>query len=123
MPDQLRNAWWRTTAPASTTSSGRRRPPALLGGLWAEIYTVELADPPAASGGRLVARIMPDPDTAAFETAVERHVHHSGLPVPAIRAASGPIRELDRAWTLMDLAGGNRCSTDSLLPDRRVPAR
>lgn len=81
-------------------------PTPLRGGFWAEMYTVELADPPAALAGPLVARIMPDPDTAAFETAIQRHVHRCGLPVPAIRAAKGPTDELDRAWTLMDLAAG-----------------
>jgi aminoglycoside phosphotransferase (APT) family kinase protein len=82
-------------------------PPAPLhGGFWAEMYTVELADPPPELTGTLVARIMPDPDTAAFETAMQRHVHRCGLPVPAIRAANGPTDELDRAWALMDLAPG-----------------
>lgn len=82
-------------------------PHPLTGGYWAEMYAVELADAPPHLSGPLVARIMPDPATAAFETAVQRHVHHHGLPVPAIRAASGPTAELDRAWTLMDHAPGH----------------
>ena len=102
--DQLRNALRQTSG---IDDLDWATPPAPLhGGFWAEMYTVELADPPTALAGRLVARIMPDPDTAAFETAIQRHVHHCGLPVPAIRAASGPTKELDRAWTLMDLAPG-----------------
>lgn len=103
-PDQLRSALRRTTG---IDDLDWATPPApLRGGFWAEMYTVELADPPAELAGPLVARIMPDPDTAALETAIQRHVHGCGLPVPAIRAANGPTTELDRAWTLMDLAPG-----------------
>lgn len=71
------------------------------------MYTIELANAPADLAGRLVARIMPDPHTAAFETAIQRHLHRCGLPVPAIRASAGPTSELDRAWTLMDRAPGH----------------
>lgn len=103
-PDRLRNALRRTTGIEDLDWA---TPPApLRGGFWAEMYTVELTDPPPTLAGHLVARIMPDPDTAALETAIQRHVHGCGLPVPAIRAASGPTSELDRAWTLMDLAPG-----------------
>ncbi|MFN0026323.1 MAG: phosphotransferase family protein [Acidimicrobiales bacterium] len=102
--DQLRNALRSTTGVDDLDWATPPTP--LHGGFWAEMYTVELADPPPALAGRLVARIMPDPDTAAFETAIQRHVHRHGTPVPAIRAASGPTRELDRAWTLMDHADG-----------------
>ncbi len=102
--DQLRNGLRQTSG---IDDLDWATPPAPLhGGFWVEMYTVELADPPPALAGRLVAPIMPDPDTAAFETAIQRHVHHCGLPVPAIRAASGPTDELDRAWTVMDHAPG-----------------
>jgi aminoglycoside phosphotransferase (APT) family kinase protein len=103
-PDQLRNALRRTTG--IDDLDWATPPTSLHGGFWAEMYTVELADPPPELAGPLVARIMPDPDTAAFETAIQRHVHHCGLPVPAIRAANVPTSELDRAWMLMDLAPG-----------------
>ena len=83
------------------------RPPLpLSGGFWAEMYDVEFVDPTERLTGRFVARIMPDPATAAFETAVQRHVHRCGLSVPAIGAAAGPGEHLDRAWTLMDFASG-----------------
>ncbi|MFN3255424.1 MAG: phosphotransferase family protein [Ilumatobacter sp.] len=83
------------------------RPPLpLSGGFWAEMYDVEFVDPTERLTGRLVARIMPDPATAAFETTVQRHVHRCGLSVPAIRAAAGPGEHLDRAWSLMDYACG-----------------
>lgn len=83
-----------------------RRPLPLSGGFWAEMYDVELVDPTKHLTGRLVARIMPDPDTAQFETAIQRHVHRCGLSVPAVRAAAGPGEHLDRAWMLMDHASG-----------------
>src|SRR5437868_6385369 len=82
-------------------------PPApLAGGFWAEMYTVELSDPPPELEGRLVARIMPDPATAAFETAVQRHLSQHGFPAPSIRCADGPSGDLDRAWSVMDFAAG-----------------
>lgn len=83
------------------------RPPLpLSGGFWAEMYDVELLDPTELLTGRLVARIMPDPVTATFETTVQRHVHRRGLSVPAVRAAAGPGEQLDRAWMLMNHASG-----------------
>ena len=82
-------------------------PPApLAGGFWAEMYAVQLSDPPPELEGRLVARIMPDPATAAFETAVQRHLTRCRFPVPSIRCADGPSSDLDRAWSLMDFAAG-----------------
>ena len=81
-------------------------PVPLAGGFWAEMYVVELDDAPAELDGRLVARIMPDPATAAFETAVQRHLNRCGFPVPAIRCAGGPSVDLDRAWSVMDFARG-----------------
>ena len=82
-------------------------PPApLAGGFWAEMYVIELADPPPELDGRLVARIMPDPATAAFETAMQRHLTRCGFPVPAIRCSDGPSNDLDRAWSVMDFATG-----------------
>lgn len=92
-----------TNRPTLTWSS----PPApLAGGFWAEMYIIELADPPNELDGRLVARIMPDPDTAAFETSVQRHLTHCGFPVPTIRCGGGPSSELDRAWSVMEFAAG-----------------
>ena len=49
---------------------------------------------------------MPDPATAAFETAVQRHLTRCGFPVPSIRCADGPSSDLDRAWSVMDFAAG-----------------
>ncbi len=120
--DQLRNALRSVTGVDDLDWATPPTP--LHGGFWAEMYTVELADPPVSLAGRLVARIMPDPDTAAFETVVQRHVHDCGLPVPAIRAASGPTSELDRAWTLMDHSPGQPMLSGltAIGAVRRVPA-
>ncbi len=81
-------------------------PTRLAGGFWAEMYIVELAGAPTELEGRLVARIMPDPATGAFETAVQRHLNRCSFPVPAIRCAGGPSIDLDRAWSVMDFASG-----------------
>ena len=59
-----------------------RIPQPLSGGFWAEMYDVELGDSTGQLTGRFVARIMPDPDTAEFETAVQRYVNRCGLSVP-----------------------------------------
>jgi aminoglycoside phosphotransferase (APT) family kinase protein len=83
-----------------------RIPQPLAGGFWAEMYDVELIDTTGQLTERFVARIMPDPDTAEFETAVQRYVHRCGLSVPAVRCAAGPGEHLDRAWMLMDYASG-----------------
>lgn len=83
-----------------------RAPQPLAGGFWAEMYVVEFADPPEHLAGRLVARIMPDPTTAARETAVQQFLELRGFPVPAVRAASGPTSDLERPWMLMDHAPG-----------------
>jgi aminoglycoside phosphotransferase (APT) family kinase protein len=70
------------------------------------MYAVELDDAPPELDGRLVARIMPDPATAAFETAVQRHLNRCNFPAPVIRCAGAPGIELDRAWSVMDFARG-----------------
>ena len=68
-------------------------PVPLAGGFWAEMYMIELAGAPAELEGRLVARIMPDPATAGFETAMQRHLNRCSSPrrrsdAPASRAAT-----------------------------------
>jgi aminoglycoside phosphotransferase (APT) family kinase protein len=81
-------------------------PTRLAGGFWAEMYVIELTDAPCDLDGRLVARIMPDPATAALETAVQRHLTRCGFPVPTIRCSDGPSSDLGRAWSVMDFATG-----------------
>jgi hypothetical protein len=65
-------------------------PPArLAGGFWAEMYVIELTDPPRDLDGCLVARIMPDPATAAFETAMQGHLTRWESRCPRFAAATG----------------------------------
>lgn len=103
-PERLLNALRRTTG--IDDLDWATPPTPLSGGFWAEMFAVELEAPPAEWNGPLVARVMPDADTAAMETAIQRHAHRCGLPVPAIVAASGPTPELDQAWMLMEYDSG-----------------
>jgi hypothetical protein len=92
-------------------------PPArLAGGFWAQIYVVELANAPPGLEGRLVARIMPDPTTAAFETAVQVHLTNCGFSVPAIRCADGP--SLHHVDARQPAAGGPGADPGDRPPDR-----
>jgi aminoglycoside phosphotransferase (APT) family kinase protein len=81
-------------------------PVPLAGGFWAEMYIVELAAAPRGLDGHLVARIMPDPATAAFEATLQCHLTGCGFPAPAIRCAGEPSVDLNRAWSLMEFARG-----------------
>jgi aminoglycoside phosphotransferase (APT) family kinase protein len=92
-----------TSQPDMTWSSP---PTPLAGGFWAEMYIIELDGARRELGGRLVARIMPDPATTAFETAIQRYLARCGFPVPAIRCSDRPSSDLDRAWSVMDFATG-----------------
>lgn len=83
-----------------------RAPVPLTGGFWAELWRVELATDEPVLGGDLVARVMPDPEVAARETAVQAHLAERGYPTPAVRLHGAPGPELDRAWMLMDHARG-----------------
>src|SRR5580704_13008285 len=47
-----------------------RRPEPMSGGFWAELFSLSLANPPDEWPAELVARLMPDPDTARKETIV-----------------------------------------------------
>lgn len=83
-------------------------PPTLLaGGFWATLVSFELADAPPGWEGPLVARVMPDPATAAKETAVQREVAVAGYPTPRVLTAGGPSPGIDgQAYLVMDLALG-----------------
>jgi aminoglycoside phosphotransferase (APT) family kinase protein len=70
------------------------------------MYVIEVAGVADELSGRLVARIMPDPATAALETAAQHHLSNRGFPAPAIRVSGAPSAEFDRAWTVMEFAPG-----------------
>jgi aminoglycoside phosphotransferase (APT) family kinase protein len=82
-------------------------PPArLTGGFWAELVAFRLEGAPPGWDGELVARVMPDPVTAAKETAIQAEVAAQGFPTPAVRLAGGPGDGLGRAFMVMDLVDG-----------------
>ncbi len=79
----------------------------LTGGFWAELISFRLRGGPVGWDGPLVARIMPEPATAAKETAFQAEVAAEGFPTPAVHAAGGPEVGVDgRAYMVMDLAAG-----------------
>lgn len=83
-----------------------RAPVPLTGGFWAELFAFSLAQPPDGWPRDLVLRVMPQPDTARKETAIQRAVAAAGFPTPAVRAAGGPDDGLGNAFMIMDRAPG-----------------
>ena len=82
-------------------------PEPLTGGFWAELISFRLRGGPGGWDGQLVARVMPDPATAAKETAFQAEVAAQGFRTPAVHAAGGPEVGVDgRAYMVMDLAAG-----------------
>lgn len=83
------------------------KPEPLTGGFWAELVKFRLEGAPASWTGPLVARVMPDPVTAAKETAFQGEVAAQGYATPAVHAAGGPAEGVGgRAFMVMDLAVG-----------------
>jgi len=79
----------------------------LTGGFWAQLVSFRLTGAPPEWGGPLVARVMPDPATAAKETAFQRAVAVQGYPTPRVHAAGGPDDGIDgQAYLVMDFAPG-----------------
>lgn len=81
-------------------------PHRLTGGFWAELVAFGLLDAPEGWRGGLVARVMPNPEIAAKETAVQSAVAASGFPTPAVHLTGGPDAGLGRSFMVMDLATG-----------------
>jgi aminoglycoside phosphotransferase (APT) family kinase protein len=90
-----------TPALAFGTPPGR-----LTGGFWAELVSFRLRGAPEGWRGDLVARVMPNADIAAKETAMQTEVAAQGFPTPAVHLAGGPGDGLGRAFMVMDLAAG-----------------
>ena len=76
------------------------------GGFWAELFSFSLANPPDAWPAELVARLMPDPETARKERIVQTAVAGAGFPTPFVRVSGGPDCGLGRAFMVMDRAAG-----------------
>ena len=99
-----------------------RGPEPLRGGFWAELLSFSLANPPDGWPAELVARLMPDPDTARKETIVQRAVAAAGFPTPIVEA--GPVSfacrcSRERVAAAL-IAMGRAELTDVLAGDRRA---
>jgi aminoglycoside phosphotransferase (APT) family kinase protein len=81
-------------------------PEPLNGGFYAELFGFSLADPPPPWPAELVARVMPNPELAKKETAVQSAVAAAGYPTPMVRASGGPECGLGGAFLVMDRAHG-----------------
>jgi aminoglycoside phosphotransferase (APT) family kinase protein len=104
LADQLLTVLRSVTGAPSLAYS--RPPVRLTGGFWAELVAFSLAQPPDGWPHDLVARLMPQANTARKETAIQRAVAAAGFPTPAVRAAGGPDDGLGRAFMVMDHAPG-----------------
>lgn len=78
----------------------------LTGGFWAELIAFRLHQPPDGWPRDLVLRLMPEPVTAAKETAIQSVVAEQGFPTPTVRIAGGPDDGFGRAFMVMDRADG-----------------
>ena len=83
-----------------------RTPVPLTGGFWAELFAFSLAQPPDGWPGDLIARLMPEANTAHKETLIQAAVAAAGFPTPFVRTAGGPDDGLGRAFMVMDRAPG-----------------
>ncbi len=81
-------------------------PARLTGGFWAELLAFTLACPPPGWPRELVARVMPDPQTARKESVVQAALAAAGFPTPAVRVTGDADSALGRAFMVMDRAPG-----------------
>jgi aminoglycoside phosphotransferase (APT) family kinase protein len=80
-------------------------PQPLTGGFWAEMWTLTLDHPGPRLPDRVVLRLSPDPQLAAWETAVQRIAADMHYPTPAI-IASRNSTDATRFWSVMQHASG-----------------
>jgi len=83
-----------------------KRPTPVRGGYWAEIFAFELAAAPRGFGGELILRLMPEPEVARRETALQTAVAELGFPTPRVRATGG-AEPFGRPYAIMDRAPGH----------------
>lgn len=93
-------------AAGSPSLAYARAPVPLTGGFWAELFAFSLAQPPDGWPHDLVARMMPEANTARRETLIQAAVAAAGFPTPVVRAAGEPDDGLGRAFMIMDRAPG-----------------
>jgi aminoglycoside phosphotransferase (APT) family kinase protein len=104
LADQLLAVLRSVTGSASLAYA--RAPVPLTGGFWAELFGFSLAQPPDGWPHDLVARLMPEANTARRETLIQAAVAAAGFPTPVVRTAGGPDDGLGRAFMVMDRAPG-----------------
>jgi aminoglycoside phosphotransferase (APT) family kinase protein len=90
---------------AGSAQTFAQRPTPITGGFWAAIYGFELHDPPADLRGRLVLRIMPNPEVGRRETIVQRGVAEQGYPTPRV-VLDGVDAPLGGAFMVMERVEG-----------------
>jgi aminoglycoside phosphotransferase (APT) family kinase protein len=85
-----------------------RPPQRLSGGFWAEMWALTTesgmkTDLPR----RVVLRLAPDANHAAWETVFQASVAEQGYPTPTVRASDFTLSGGNRAWCVMDHAEGS----------------
>jgi aminoglycoside phosphotransferase (APT) family kinase protein len=82
-------------------------PARLMGGFWAEMWTLRLEpDTRGELPARLVLRLAPDAQPAAWEITLQTGVAEQGYPTPKIHAFDIHPTAKQRAWCVMDHADG-----------------
>ena len=82
-------------------------PVRLGGGFWAEMWTLTFAAPTCGGlPGRVVLRLAPDAQLAAWETTFQAGVAEQGYPTPTIRSSDFTPAGIGRAWSVTDHADG-----------------
>jgi aminoglycoside phosphotransferase (APT) family kinase protein len=99
---EVLDALRRLDAPNLTLASP---PQPLTGGFWAEMWTLTLDHRGPRLPERVVLRLSPDPQLAAWETAVQRIAADMQYPTPAVIAFSHST-DATRFWSVMQHASG-----------------
>lgn len=82
-------------------------PKLLKGGFWAEMWELSLlAETRAHLPARVVLRLAPDAQLAAWETTFQAGVAEQGFPTPTVRAWDFLPTASGRPWCVMDFAEG-----------------
>lgn len=82
-----------------------RPPMRLSGGFWAEMWTLTVSGHNTLPA-RVVLRLAPDRQLAAWETTLQAGVAEQGYPTPAVHASNFTPAGDGRAWCVMDYTDG-----------------
>jgi aminoglycoside phosphotransferase (APT) family kinase protein len=102
-PAQLIDAIQKATSDDSLEWA--RTPQLLIGGFTTEMWSVQIRGSDQLRG-HLVARLMPDGNTAAREVIIQRFVADAGFPTPRILLSGPPTERLSARWMLMEFVEG-----------------